>query len=364
MKVAFLIHPYNLSIVRSNLLTFYPFLKPCNFLITKLSDYFLKETYSRLPVHKFLSIKDIVCNDKIINFLGIMVPYFPEKFILNEAEAIEKIKNGINLAIKNGADIVGLGGFTSIVGNQGEEVSTVATVPITTGNTLTAALCIDGIKRACFMLGKNMESCNICIVGATGDIGSASARALANFFKKIILCSRRISSEDAIVKELKNKFLNKIEIIPRIEDAISDADVVLLATSAPGTIIDPFVLKSHSVVCDAALPHNISRSIRRERKDIFVFDGGRAKVPFYDFIRDSKWKSLFPFNGIFGCLAELFLLALENKRVNFSMGRGNITQSKIDEISALFNKHNFNLADFSCGNYVYTKTDIYYLRNH
>lgn len=365
MKIAFLIHPYSLSIVRKNLLDFYPFLKPFKSLIRFIPDYLLKVRYSNLPAHKFLVLEQIPFGDGThIHFIGIMIPFFPENFILSEEMALQKIKSGVKLAIKNGAKIVGLGGFTSIVGNQGMDIHKSVNIPITSGNTLTAALCIEGITRACSRLSLEPGGLNLCIIGATGDIGSASARALSKYFKRIILCSRKISNEDAITKELRLQFPNKISVATDFSFALKESDVVLLATSAPGVIIDPVDLKSGSIVCDVALPHNISRDIRNKRKDVFVFDGGMATAPAFSLIKDPKWKALFPHNAIFGCLAELFLLALGNMPVNFSIGRGNITQSKIDDILRLFKKFNFDLADFSCGDYTYSKNDIDSLRNN
>ena len=52
---------------------------------------------------------------------------------------------------------------------------------------------------------------------------------------------------------------------------------------------------------------------------------------------------------IYGCFAEAIILALEKRYEYFSLGRGNITVEKIDEIRELGKKHGFETADFYWG---------------
>ena len=58
---------------------------------------------------------------------------------------------------------------------------------MTTGNTYTAALAIEGVKKAAGLLGRELKDLRVTIIGGTGDIGSACARALADQVRQITI---------------------------------------------------------------------------------------------------------------------------------------------------------------------------------
>ena len=95
-------------------------------------------------------------------------------------ENIARVRRAAACAIKAGAKIVSLGGFSSILieGNFDQLPERNDTV-FTTGNTLTVAFIVQGIQKMCALEGRNLSRSTLLIVGATGDVGSGCARCLA-----------------------------------------------------------------------------------------------------------------------------------------------------------------------------------------
>jgi predicted amino acid dehydrogenase len=91
-------------------------------------------------------------------------------------------------AAARGAEIVGLGAFTKVVGDAGVTVAGRAPIPVTTGNSLTIAATLETAKLAAKRMGwKDLARGKAMIVGATGSIGSVCSRLLAAAVKDVVL---------------------------------------------------------------------------------------------------------------------------------------------------------------------------------
>jgi len=75
-------------------------------------------------------------------------------------------------------------------------------------------------------------------------------------------------------------------------------------------------------------------------------------------IKDRIFNELMPAGSIYGCLAEGIALTFEGRFENYSIGRGNITEEKVGEISRIAKKHGLQLAEFFCGYKFYSDEDI------
>jgi predicted amino acid dehydrogenase len=110
------------------------------------------------------------------------------------------------------------------------------------------------------------------------------------------------------------------------------------------------------------VPANVARNLVEERNDILIFEGGYAAMPNFNELPIS-FRSHFRFGSIFGCLAETIILALEGRFENYSIGRGNITSEKVDEIARLGSRHGFTLAPYFCGNKIFVEEDFCRIRS-
>lgn len=330
-------------------------------LIGLVSKNLVKKLLEKTNPFVFMKLQNLRSkNGSVVNFIGIACPLLPDQMVmLKEEFVLEKIMKSVRLAEKEGAQIVSLGGFTSVIGNEGEQIAkSVPNIAVTSGNTYTAMLAIQGVLKASQIVGLDIRVANIAIVGATGDIGSACTNFFVNKCDSISLAARNEKRLSDFADNLVKNTGAKVAIYQKTSDAIKNADIVITATSALTTIIQPQDLKTGAIVCDVALPANIAREVSRQRKDALVFEGGLCSVPFYKEIQNRKWNTLMPINGIYGCVAEGLLLGLENIKVNYSIGRGQISSEKLEQIWAIAEKHGFGLSDFFCGDYFYSKDHL------
>jgi len=258
-----------------------------------------------------------------------------------------KVVRACKIAEKYGVGVVTLGGFTSIVGERiGHEIAKEVDVPVTTGNTFTAAMALDGVYRAANLLELKIKSSKAAIIGGTGDIGSGCARVLAGKVKQLTVTGRTKTNLKKLNKELSKK--RNVDIVATTDNrqAVEDADIVIAAASATSSILNIDWFKPGAIICDVGYPKNISYA-PVTRSDILIFSGGLAKSPTpVSFPVDTGLPSK---GTLYGCFSEAVILALEKRFESYSFGRGNITPEKIEEIRQMGKKHGFEVSDFYWG---------------
>lgn len=277
----------------------------------------------------------------------------PEEFVMDRI-----IESG-QVAQELGAKIVGLGAFTSVVGDAGITVAKNLDIAVTSGNSYTVATAIQGTKEAARLMGKKLEDCRAVVVGASGSIGSAAVRLLAEEVKHITLVARHLAPLEEIADELIKKNQCDVLVMDDIHKALQDADIVITVTSALDFIIEPGDLKPGAVVCDVARPRNVSKEVSAKRKDVLVIEGGVINVPGNV---DFHFNFGFPPHTSYACMAETMILALEGKYEDFTLGR-KLDLNKIGLISDLADKHGFKLAGFRNFERAVTHDEIQSIKN-
>lgn len=246
-------------------------------------------------------------------------------------------------AQRRGARIMGLGAFTSVVGDAGRTVAHEADIAVTSGNSLTVAATLEAAKQAVLKMGAaDLTHGRAMIVGATGSIGAVCARLIAQAIKDVVL----ISIEPERLIELKRKILRetpgaRVVIGTRSVDHLPDCNLVITATSAFGQrVVDISQCKPGAVVCDVARPHDISPEEAAVRPDVLVIDSGEVLIPGeIDFGYDIG----LPPGIAYACLAETCLLAMDGRFEDYTLGR-ELHMSRVKEIYRLFKKHQFHIA--------------------
>jgi len=261
----------------------------------------------------------------------------------SEEFAYKRLVLASRLAERRGACVMGLGAFTSVVGDAGLSVANRSNIGITNGNSLTAAITLETGLYALRMMGKpDHHSLTAMVIGASGSVGSLCSRLLAKTFREIIL----VSLEERNLSEVKKQieFENpgvKVSISLSPDEHLSDCDLVITATSAVGTrVLDISCCKPGAVICDVARPVNVSKQEAEQRPDVLVVECGLLKFP-------GNFKLGYdldlPQVELYACLAETIILAIENRSTNFSIGR-DIPLANVEEIYRLSKKHGFQLA--------------------
>lgn len=260
----------------------------------------------------------------------------PEEFVLRKI-----IQTG-KLAQKLGAKIVGLGAFTSVVGDAGITVAKNLDIAVTTGNSYTVATALEGAREAARMMGHDLARCHAVVVGATGSIGRVCARMLARDVRALTLVAREKSRLEELARRIMYETGVAARITSDIKQALRDAQIVITVTSAVDTIIGPEDLMPGAVVCDVSRPRNVSKQVAEKRDDVLVIEGGVVQVPGKV---NFNFNFGFPPGMSYACMAETMMLAMEGRYENFTLGR-DLTLQQVEEISALARKHGFRLAGF------------------
>ncbi len=356
-KVAFIAHPLNVGTL--SIISGWPL-----GLLKLIGKNNVRRALSNTKPFIFSKIQKLRSNTgSEIDLIAVACPLLPEQMVgLGARTVVSKIIESVKVAQTDGADIAVLGGFTSVIGNEGEDVAGSVGIPVTSGNTYTAALAIEAIENARGLTAIG-RSARVAIIGATGDIGQACAGYFSKNSESLHFVARDQERLLRFADKLSQTSIAKITCHKRISEAICNADIVISATSALTTIIDPINLKPGSIVCDVALPANIAREVSRARRDLIVFEGGLAKVPFINRVMDGKWNQLMPHNAIYGCLAEGLILGFEGLFECYSIGRGNITQNRIETIIKIGRKHGFQTSEYFCGDKFYSQDDIQFVKN-
>jgi len=263
---------------------------------------------------------------------------------------LDRVRAAAACAIKAGAKIVSLGGFSSILIEGDLDLLKMDHLPerrdtvFTTGNTLTVGFIVQGIKKMCALEGRNLRRSTLLIVGATGDVGSGCARCLAPFVRRVLLSARNVERLRRLAAELEADGV-EVEIATDLQQFSTEADVVICAASLASPSLLLGRLAPDAIVCDAGYPKNLSPSGRMPGAKIFfgglgqVTGGLRFTPDFHGILNRHPFPDV-----VHGCLLEGMALALEHRFEPFSQGRGFITPERVEEIETIAGRHGIYLA--------------------
>ncbi|WP_066634371.1 shikimate dehydrogenase [Desulfolucanica intricata] len=277
----------------------------------------------------------------------------PEKYVIKRIIAAGRV------AERLGAKILGLGAFTSVVGDAGITVANNLNISVTTGNSFTVATAIQGAKKAAELMGHNFQNSNIVIIGATGSIGKVCTQYLAREVKNLTLVARDIYKLEGLANKILYDYGLAVRVTSNVNKALRNADVIIAVTSAVDTIIGPEDLKPGAVICDVSRPRNVSRQVAEQRDDVLVIEGGVVEVPSeVEFNLDFG----FPKGTAYACMAETMILALERRYESYTLGR-ELTLKQVEEIERLAEKHGFKVAGFRSFERAISNEEIKNIRN-
>jgi predicted amino acid dehydrogenase len=260
-----------------------------------------------------------------------------------------------------GAQIMGLGAFTKVVGDAGVTVAKQASLPITTGNSYSASGALWAAHDALERLGlaERDEHGRIAgkamVVGATGAIGSVCARLLALASDDLYLISPETAKLLALKGEIeKDNPRATIHVAATPGDFLPEMDMIVTAPSGAGKkVLDITAVKPGCVITDVARPLDLSAEDVAKRPDVLVIESGEIELP-----GDVRMGNIgLPPGVAYACLAETIALALEGRYETFTVGR-NIEWEKVKEIYKIGLRHGMKLAAISGVNGVYSDEDI------
>ena len=183
-RFAFVIHPLNLKFIHKSPLTWW----------TKyLPDALVEATAAYMPpmyLSKITGGKSPTTGQRVEGYL-ITLGATPRQMMKHDEHfTYKQLNDCARIAERKGARIMGLGAFTSVVGDAGITVAHEADIAITSGNSLTVAATLEAAKQAVIKMGaKDLTQGKVMVIGATGSIASVCSRLLAQAINDVVLVS-------------------------------------------------------------------------------------------------------------------------------------------------------------------------------
>jgi len=345
---AFIVHPLS-----KKHLFYHPRLKYItkNFpnLLTPLENV-AEDVISMTPGFLYGRIKGIKSekNGKEIEGLIYTVTETPKKLMEKDPEIVysKLVRLSVD-ALRRGAQIIGLGAYTKIVGDAGVTVARRSPIPVTTGNSLSAASTLWAAKVAVNKMGMVKEKNGIMqgscmVIGATGSIGAVSAKLLAQKWKRIILSAPRAYKLLELQEQIE-QLASHCEVLVATDpnSYLGECDLIVTTTSSRGEkILDIMRVRPGCVICDVSRPFDIKEEDALKRPDVLVVASGEVELPGKI---DINVNLGLHGNVVYACLAETALLAMEGRMESFTLSR-NISYEKVLEIDRMAREHGVRLS--------------------
>jgi predicted amino acid dehydrogenase len=350
---AFIIHPIN---VKRDVSRKYPFLGR---VLSEPIIEFFSQHFPPVYLSEIEGITSAATGRQVKGWL-VACPLTPRQMLeLPEARVYRKIIQTGRMAERLGAQILGLGAFTSVVGDAGVSIADALAVPVTTGDSYTVAVAVESVRQAAGVMDIPLEEATLAVVGATGKIGQVCAEMLVDDVARLILIGRREDALEATRDRLRVRTGSEV-VVSTSMDSLAEADLILTVTSALHDVIRPEYLKPGSVICDVARPRDVSAMVARARNDILVIDGGMVDVPGPV---DFHFNFGFPPGKAYACMAETIALALDGRFEDYTLGK-EITRERVEEITAIASRHGFRLSGFRSFEKVVTQEQIEAVRRN
>lgn len=240
-------------------------------------------------------------------------------------------------------EVVGLGALTPSFTNKGQWITRHAEVRVnvTHGDSYTVAVALEGIERIIDLRHFQRRETQIAIVGAYGLIGKTLSMFLSKEGYRLILIGRSRAKLERVRQEIKDSGSNSDTFISTDLMSAYDADIVVTATSHPGSLIRSEHLKRNAVVYGLSQPANISQDLLRVRPDMIKIDGGYARID-----NINLGFEMGPPSGVtFACLTETIMQTLKGES-NHHVGE--IELSYVERTKKWAKEYGFSHAPFSC----------------
>jgi predicted amino acid dehydrogenase len=345
-RFAFVIHPLSVDYVFKH-----PQLKYLRFLPKRLVER-LMANIRPLYLSKIIGVQSPATGKEVEGHLITLGATPRELMRRKPGFTYRRLIVASRMAQRMGAQIMGLGAFTKVVGDAGMTVAYKSDIAITSGNSLTVAATLEAAKQAVIKMGaKDLTTGRAVVIGATGSIGSVCARLLAQAIGDVVLVAPRPEKLVALKATIEEESPGaRVAIATDARPHLASADLVVTTTTAIGEkVIDVLRLKPGCVVCDVARPPDVKEADAELRPDVLVVESGEILLPGKP---DFGFDIGLPPGVAYACLAEAAVLAMEERFENFTLGR-NIEMHKVKEMYRLFKKHDLQLEGLrSFGRYV------------
>lgn len=292
----------------------------------------------------FPVVNEIVLNDfptyrnqteKSLHGWLIFITNYTKQMLYDGKLRTTKIRMAALLAKALGARLLGMGGLIASFAQGGNWLSDeLEGMGITTGHAYTIGNIMQITDAAADSVGLGLDKATVAIVGAAGSIGSGCAKMIALYHpREIMLVELSTFNAQQRLDEIRT-YISGIDNTITVTftetlQAIRKADIVIVATNSPTSIIKAAYLKPGAIVIDDSFPKNVPRTLLDRRKDVILLEGGVMQLPprieilsarNMPDLMDAPLTRAISCKETYGCFAELIVLALYRHQQNYGLG--------------------------------------------
>ena len=307
---------------------------------------------SRLPTNRYAELIGVKSthNGKTVVCDLMLITATPKQLLaMDESFLYKRLLECAEQAHSTGSRIIGLGAYTKVAGDGGVTVSDQSPIPVTTGNSLSAASTLWAAEEALRRVRPDLRAdengvlpIRAMVIGATGSIGRVTSLLLSETVSELVLISRSIDKLGELRAEILSRSPDcKVKIATGVGSNLRNVDLVITATSNHGSqLLDVRDFKPGAVVCDCSRPMDFSREDAEARPDVLFIESGEVALP-----GDPRFtrKISIDRTHIYACLAETLILSLEGRYEAYSYSR-TLQPEKVKEISRIAHRHGARLA--------------------
>lgn len=276
-----------------------------------------------------------------LTFIGLAITakQFADAHRDGRAWIMRKIEAAAEMARRNGCQIVGMGGHTSIVSGDCRRLR-VEGLALTSGNALTAGIALRALTQGAEDLGIELRDARLAVIGAGGNIGCTFSVMLAPLVREIVLIVRDVRSPrtQRVVNAIRAAAPNTVIRVSNDVADVYGCSLIAAASSAEGSLIRPeHIWDEPTVICDIAVPGDVDPSVSTLRPNAVVLQGGLVRLP-----RNEEFHiPAMPVKRghVFACMAETLLMGLEGMTTHGSYGA--ISPQQVRDMLALADEHGF-----------------------
>jgi len=311
-------------------------------LIEKSSEFFGTPT-----INERINVRSITGEMVHLSFIGLYVTSMQIERAMRARDLkwlSDQIEAAVALARDDGCQVVGLGGYASILTGNCRKVSTTG-ILLTSGNSLTVGAGVVALKSAAEERGIELRETKLGVVGANGNIAGAYAAMLSSQVSELVLIvrDRTVALRSNTVKGIRAAHPDLPVHLHEGLDALRDCSLIVSASNSSRPLIYPRHLSNRPIViCDISVPTDVSDEVRHQLPQTLVIQGGIVQLPHnQDFAIGG-----IPLEGghVFSCMAETMLMGLERVRSHGSYGQ--ITMAGIENALSMARRHGFKLGQF------------------
>jgi predicted amino acid dehydrogenase len=201
----------------------------------------------------------------------------------------------------------------------------------TTGHAYTIANILEIAKRSADKAQLRLQDATVAVVGAAGSIGSGCAKLFTEMgVPRLILVDILWQEHLAELSQTLSSMHPQLVLScsNRLQD-ITTADLIVVATNSPRTIIEASMLKPGAIIIDDAFPKNVPEKIAKERDDLIALEGGIVRLPYgididrgrnVPNVMDVPLTRMVSCHEVYGCFAETLTLAAIHHNGNYGLG--------------------------------------------